>query len=132
MDKENPNPVLISRYDQNRDDELADYRKWAAKHDRGQMLFRWVPPGAGIRSGRRVERGTGADIIARLEALPSNATWQEVEEASQSSWRVRCNGCSQIKDVTVVVGAKPDYESSTARLCEACVRVALNLFLGEE
>jgi hypothetical protein len=59
-----------------------------------------------------VETATAADV----EAIIGNRSWTIVP---------RCHGCGLGAELVVEVGEEPDYESSTATLCESCLRDAL-------
>lgn len=60
------------------------------------------------------ETATAADVAAII----GNDTW-----CGPST----CNECGAVVEVAVQVGEEPDYESSTATLCFACVDQALAL-----
>jgi len=57
------------------------------------------------------ETATAADV----RAIIGNDSWTTM----------RCDGCDFTVNLAVSVGAEPDYESSTALLCESCLRRAL-------
>lgn len=42
-------------------------------------------------------------------------------------WRPTCDECCEKADNVVQIGEEPDYESSTAKICEPCLRKALAL-----
>ena len=66
---------------------------------------------------------------------PISSTIYDVEKIiGNKSWtQLRCNECECERkddnlDVVVEVGEEPDYDSSTATLCEKCLKNALKLF----
>ncbi len=52
-----------------------------------------------------------------IEAIIGNRSWT----------RLICNECKQDVEVCVQLGEEPNYESSTARICIACLTKALAL-----
>lgn len=49
------------------------------------------------------------------------------------SWtRNECDECGQDCDIVVRLGQEPDYESSTAQICLACLQVAIQLIEVEQ
>lgn len=56
----------------------------------------------------------------RIAAIIGNDSWSAVE----------CDQCGERVPVAVTVGQPPDYESSTATICEPCLRRALALLEG--
>lgn len=70
-----------------------------------------------------------ADVYGALLALGPTPNPDDVDRIiGNKSWTDnRCDECQAQAD-TVQVGQRPDYESRTADLCEACVRRALALF----
>lgn len=67
---------------------------------------------------------------AKLEALGPNASVEEVNAAiGNTSWTmITCHECGQDCTDVVQIGQEPDYESSTANVCVACIEKALRLF----
>ncbi len=53
-----------------------------------------------------------------VDKVIGNTLWTECE----------CDECKQSSDAIVCVGEEPDYDSSTAWLCRACVEKALAMF----
>jgi hypothetical protein len=71
-----------------------------------------------------------ADIYARLLALGPDPEPEAVDRAiGNESWTDpgSCDGCKEKAPALVRVGEEPDYESSTAALCRACLREAMSL-----
>ena len=81
--------------------------------------------------GAASAKSDGKEKIAlALEALGSAPEPSDVDAAiGNDSWtNVMCDGCDQRRlMVAVQVGQEPDYESSTAVLCVACLRAALSI-----
>lgn len=74
------------------------------------------------------------DIAAALSGIdPETATAKDVEAIiGNNSWTQIpiCDECgSEDADRVIEVGAPPDHDSSTARLCPACVAKAVTLLL---
>lgn len=69
-------------------------------------------------------------IYENLKALGSNPSADFVDEViGNTSWTAcRCDECEGQFDAVIEVGQEPDYESSTAKLCEGCVQYALGVF----
>lgn len=70
-------------------------------------------------------------IYERLRLLDGEtATPEDVREIiGNDSWTsLQCGGCSKYVGALVIVGDEPDYESSTAYLCYACVKDAFAAF----
>ena len=71
------------------------------------------------------------EIIDALNALPKPVDADQVDSIiGNGSWtRVpTCDDCGQDGLTAVMqVGQEPDYESSTAHICQACLLVALNI-----
>lgn len=68
----------------------------------------------------------------RLVALDKlKATTEDVVAiVGNGSWtRTACDECGADVDAVVQLGQEPDYESSTAMVCEACLRSALDRIL---
>ena len=57
----------------------------------------------------------------RIAAIIGNDSWSVVE----------CDQCGKCVPVAVTVGQPPDYETSTATICEPCLRRALALLERE-
>jgi hypothetical protein len=80
----------------------------------------------------------GATILGSTEAIYNGlkaldletATATEVEAIiGNGSWsHQRCNECGEYAVTVVEIGAPEDYESSTAHVCEPCMRKAIALF----
>lgn len=80
-------------------------------------------------------RGYGSDKVETLQALrklgPSPSPADVDAAIGNKSWTgvPSCDGCGKEHPRAVVrVGGEPDYESSTAYLCKACVLKAADLF----
>lgn len=65
---------------------------------------------------------------------PDTATIEEVQDlfaktGARTPWKphIRCDQCLQEVPFVVEVGEEPDYDSSTARLCQKCLEAALAL-----
>lgn len=60
------------------------------------------------------EKATGDDV----ERIIGNRTWTAVGE---------CDECKRLTTALVELGDEPDYESSTAQICQECLLKALRL-----
>ena len=71
------------------------------------------------------------NVSAELDALdPEKATAAQVAEiVGNGSWvsKESCHECGAPTWELVQLGQEPDYESSTANVCKACLLKALNL-----
>lgn len=90
------------------------------------VAARWraqYPPGSTTITG------STDTIYHKLLALdPNAATAKDVAEIiGNRAWAGadQCDECKQEKDVLIELGQEPDYESSTAKVCEDCLRKAL-------
>uniref|UniRef100_A0A6M3LMC0 Uncharacterized protein n=1 Tax=viral metagenome TaxID=1070528 RepID=A0A6M3LMC0_9ZZZZ len=76
------------------------------------------------------------DVLPKLEALDlTTATPNDVAAIiGNSSWvgPLQCNECGNLFTEVVMLGEKPDYESSTATVCKSCIQQALRLFVEWE
>lgn len=65
-----------------------------------------------------------------LVILGPNPNADDVDRViGNTSWTAcRCDECDQYFEEVMEVGQDPEYESSTAELCEGCVIMALNSF----
>ncbi len=76
------------------------------------------------------------DILAALDALPDNASLDQIIQAGHGDMLLgamyRCSACDRWASELVQVGEPPDYESATAMLCRDCVLEALALFSAGE
>ena len=90
-------------------------QRWAAQYpgrDRGSEHH---------RIGKKLAALPKADRTpARIAAIIGNDSWAVVE----------CDQCGKRVSVAVTVGQPPDYETSTATICEPCLRRALALLEG--
>ena len=71
--------------------------------------------------------GDWAEVYERLRALDLRTCSVEEVEAivGGTKWtRWLCDGCGALATAVVQVGEAPDYESSTASICLACVEAA--------
>lgn len=89
--------------------------------------FKNETPSFSVRKGLAEQR-TKRQIAEELDALNGDtATPAEVVAIiGNNSWtRLECDECKNDEvDAVLRVGAKPDYESSPARLCKQCVEKA--------
>lgn len=80
--------------------------------------------------------GDAGEIYAKLAALdPETAVAADVARTiGNNTWAGpdNCDECSEPVLRTVQIGQKPDYESSTALVCEDCLRHALALLRHAE
>jgi hypothetical protein len=53
-----------------------------------------------------------------VDSLTENSSWTDVGS---------CNECNLESDTLIELGEEPDYESSTAYICPACLKKALQL-----
>jgi len=72
------------------------------------------------------------EIYVKLVEKGENISEQDIINIiGNSSWtRNICDNCCKDAQVVVELGEEPDYESSTASVCEECLTKALNL-LGD-
>lgn len=70
----------------------------------------------------------------RLKALPKDATEEDVVAIiGNSSWtRCECDECGKDVSTLIQLGQEPDYESSTATVCEDCLKRALKMIREED
>jgi len=81
---------------------------------------RWVAQYQGDREGKAAairSLGEAPDPDA-VDAIIGNGSWTSVPE---------CNECKTDVEAVVRIGDEPDYESSTAWVCEDCLKKALAL-----
>lgn len=73
--------------------------------------------------------GSSEEIYNKLVALPKPVDPDEVDRIiGNPSWTgVTCDNCGKTASV-VTVGQEPDYDSSTANVCQECLRNALAKF----
>ena len=81
---------------------------------------RWIAQYHGDREGiaaaiRALGESPDPDAV---DAIIGNDSWTRVPE---------CNECKKNVAAVVQVGDEPDYESSTAWICEGCLKKALAL-----
>jgi hypothetical protein len=81
-----------------------------------------------IGSGSDVESDK-VDVHNGLVALGLSPDPVDVDRIiGNKTWTsLHCHECDESCDVAVRLGEDPDYESSTARICLACLRKALAL-----
>jgi hypothetical protein len=75
------------------------------------------------------------EVLARLKALPSTATAEDVLAILDGNWSwlvLQCNECERYTLPVVELGEEPDYESATVWLCRDCAAKALEAFGAEE
>lgn len=75
--------------------------------------------------------GDKYQVWLNIKALGRNPKPEAIDETigNQSWTRLDpCDNCGKQKDELVSVGQAPDYESSTATICEECLRKALAVF----
>ncbi len=92
-------------------------RRWDRQYPPGVMKS--LPPISGALDV--------SSVSARLHALPPDATEADVAAAiGNGRWtKLQCDECRADVDVVVSVGAEPDYESATARICLPCAEKAV-------
>lgn len=75
---------------------------------------------------------TKEDVHKALVALGPNPSADDVDAAiGNPTWtQCRCDECDGKFEEVVQVGQPPDYESSTAELCEGCLNKAVFMFKG--
>lgn len=72
-------------------------------------------------------------IYKRLLSEKPTTTKQVEDIIGNSSWTTnRCHECGQDSNAIVEIGQEPDYDSSTAQICESCLRKAIRLIEGEK
>lgn len=76
--------------------------------------------------------GDKHEIYLKLKA-ETNLTEDRAEEIiGNRSWaRNICDECQKDCEITVQLGAEPDYESSTANICVECLKAALKRTEGK-
>lgn len=83
-------------------------------------------------AGWSAEDGEKMKVLHQLQALGQAPDPNAVDAViGNRSWTTvpSCDGCNAPDcSAVVTVGEAPDYESSTAHLCEACVMAALSAF----
>lgn len=84
-----------------------------------------------IAQGHRLPGGrTDAEVADLLDALGPSPDPDDVDRViGHDGWTQlpACSGCDAHVPLVVQVGEVPDYESSTAYLCPACLREAAAL-----
>ena len=91
-------------------------QRWASQYaswDRGSEHHRIGKKLAALPKSERTP--------ARIAEIIGNDSWSVVE----------CDQCGKRVPVAVTVGQQPDYETSTATICEPCLRRALALLEQE-
>jgi hypothetical protein len=78
---------------------------------------------------RHIMHGSSEEIYNKLAILSEPVDPDKVDQIiGNGSWtRVKCDNCGKVASV-VTVGQEPDYESSTANVCQDCLRNALAKF----
>ena len=79
---------------------------------------RWIAQYQGDREGKAAairSLGEAPDPDA-VDAIIGNGSWTSVPE---------CNECKTDVEAVIRIGDEPDYESSTAWVCEDCLKKAL-------
>lgn len=73
-------------------------------------------------------------ILENLKKLGKNPTPDDVDNIiGNKTWtNLLCSECGEYKEKIIIVGQEPNYESSTAYLCNDCVRKAYNLINKEK
>jgi hypothetical protein len=69
-------------------------------------------------------------ITDKLKALGDTPNPDDIDNIiGNTSWTSvpKCDCCGELADTVVRVGEEPDYESSTAHLCQRCVEAALEI-----
>lgn len=81
----------------------------------------------GVRKGSSSFHQEQEEVSAALHALPPDASEADVAAAiGNGRWtKLQCDECRADVDVVVSVGAEPNYESATARICLECARRAV-------
>ena len=90
----------------------------SCKHGIANPEPNWVPSVL-PRLRAAVSLGDDASAEAIVEAQKAAGHWSDLQMV------VTCDGCGQEVAEVVKVGQEPDYESSTAELCRACLLEAL-------
>jgi len=67
-------------------------------------------------------------VSKRLREDPPKTCEEANSIIGNDSWtRIRCGQCDQLKDIVVMVGEEPDYESATTYICQDCLKKALKM-----
>lgn len=79
--------------------------------------------------GRIMSLGEPEAIYEGLVALGDNPDPDDVDRIiGNKSWTyVCCNECNKSCESVIELGQEPDYESSTAHVCKACLKAAVKL-----
>jgi hypothetical protein len=109
-------PKLVTR----RQIILGVARRWKAQY-RDDIAKKSVSYGP--------HRGLIYEKLLRLDLSTCTADDVDVVIGNHSWTILICDGCDKDVEAAVTVGEEPDYESSTATLCEACLRAALALLV---
>ena len=99
----------------------------AARWDRQYRLPAAAPTARPNRFLEEQER-----ISTALHALPPDASEADVAViVGNSSWtKLRCDECWEEVDAVVSVGAEPEIDSATARVCLKCAEKAVAALRG--
>ena len=109
---ENP-PFIVSEFGLAQDAP----RRWAAQYSG------WDRSSEHHRIGKKLAALPKAERTpARIAEIIGNDSWAVVE----------CDQCGERVPAAVTVGQQPDYETSTATICEPCLRRALALLEGHK
>lgn len=88
----------------------------------------YAPNGKWLSVGAAFDK---REVYERLRELDGETVAAEQVDGiiGNGSWTsLRCDDCDVSVGAVVEVGQPPDYESATARLCEACARKAAAAF----
>lgn len=106
-------PFIVSEVGQ----AQAAPQRWADQYGR------WDRDSEHHRIGKKLAALPKAERTpARIAEIIGNDSWAVVE----------CDQCGKRVPVAVTVGQPPDYETSTATICEPCLRRALALLEGHK
>lgn len=101
-------------------------KSWTTRDQIREIADRWAtsyPPGHpyGPDKNRVGERLAALDgetaTAAEIEAIVGNASWVGLT----------CDDCGKHVEAIVQLGQEPDYDSSTANVCDDCIRKACEL-----
>lgn len=112
------NPKIITRATQ-ADTAAARWARQYRSPNDGRWLVTFLDGPAAARAVHEALVALGDQPNPDdVDRIIGNTTWTDVPP---------CNGCRGRFPLVVRVGGEPDYDSSTALLCPACLRSALDL-----
>lgn len=98
---------------------LSVRERWSRPYPEGRDFRSYCLDVKAIRAklaALNLETATAADVAAIL----GDTRWTDLE----------CDECHRLVDAVIEVGGPPDDEAPTARVCRACLTVALEMLEG--